>query len=116
MIDDHSRVAYTEILDSQNAIACAGFMLRASQWFASLGFRIDRVMADNAFAAELAREHRCWAGRVDGWGSSGVVTVGPGFRISTSDRGDNLSSVEEFPVVVTALPGDANRRAATDLS
>ena len=50
MIDDHSRVAYTEILDSENAIACAGFMLRASQWFASLGFRIDRVMTDNAFA------------------------------------------------------------------
>ena len=50
MVDDHSRVAYTEILDSENAIACAGFMLRASQWFATLGFRIDRVMTDNAFA------------------------------------------------------------------
>ena len=50
MVDDHSRVAYTEILDEQDAAACAGFMLRASQWFATLGFRIDRVMTDNAFA------------------------------------------------------------------
>ncbi len=50
MVDDHSRVAYTEILDHQDATACAEFMLRASQWFATLGFRIDRVMTDNAWA------------------------------------------------------------------
>ena len=50
MVDDHSRVAYTEILDHQDAAACAGFMLRASRWFATLGFRIDRVMTDNAWA------------------------------------------------------------------
>lgn len=50
MIDDHSRVAYSEVLDAQDAAACAGFMLRAASWFAGLGFRIDRVMTDNAFA------------------------------------------------------------------
>ena len=50
MVDDHSRVAYTEILDSETGEACAGFMLRAAQWFAGLGYRIDRVMTDNAFA------------------------------------------------------------------
>ena len=50
MVDDHSRVAYSEVLDSQKATACAGFMLRAAAWFAGLGFRIDRVMTDNAMA------------------------------------------------------------------
>jgi len=50
MIDDHSRVAYTEVLDSENGEACARFMLRAAQWFAQQGFRIDRVMTDNAWA------------------------------------------------------------------
>ena len=50
MIDDHSRVAYTEILDSEDAAACTGFMLRAATWFATNGFRIDRVMTDNALA------------------------------------------------------------------
>lgn len=50
MIDDHSRVAYSEILEAENADACAGFMLRAAHWFAGLGFRIDRVMTDNALA------------------------------------------------------------------
>ena len=44
MVNNHSRVAYTEILDSENTQACAGFMLRAAQWFAGLGYRIDRVM------------------------------------------------------------------------
>ncbi len=50
MVDDHSRVAYTEVLDSQDAQACAGFMLRAARWFATWGYRIDRVMTDNAMA------------------------------------------------------------------
>ena len=48
MVDDHSRVAYTEVLDSEDAVTTAGFMLRAANWFAGLGFRIDRVMTDNA--------------------------------------------------------------------
>jgi len=50
MVDDHSRVDYTEVLDSEDAAACAGFMLRAGQWFATYGFRIERVMTDNAWA------------------------------------------------------------------
>lgn len=50
MVDDHSRVAYTEILDSEDGPTCAGFMLRAAAWFAQEGFRIDRVMTDNAWA------------------------------------------------------------------
>ena len=50
MIDDHSRVAYTEVLDTETGETCAGFMLRAAAWFASHGFRIDRVMTDNALA------------------------------------------------------------------
>jgi transposase InsO family protein len=50
MVDDHTRVAYAEVLDAEDGAACAGFMLRAAHWFASLGFRIDRVMTDNAWA------------------------------------------------------------------
>lgn len=50
MVDDHSRVAYSEVLDQDDGVTCAEFMLRAAQWFAELGFRIERVMTDNAFA------------------------------------------------------------------
>jgi transposase InsO family protein len=56
MVDDHSRVAYTEVLDSDNAEAAAGFMLRAAEWFAGLGFRIDRVMTDNALVYTRSRQ------------------------------------------------------------
>ena len=45
MVDDHSRVAYSEILDSEDAAACAGFILRASQWFATLRWRRIRRSA-----------------------------------------------------------------------
>lgn len=56
MVDDHSRVAYTEVLDRDDAEAAAGFMLRAATWFAGLGYRIDRVMTDNAFV--YTRSHQ----------------------------------------------------------
>ena len=50
MVDDHTRMAYSEALDSQDGPTCAGFMLRAAHWFATYGYRIDRVMTDNAMA------------------------------------------------------------------
>lgn len=49
MVDDHTRVAYTEILEGDDAPSCAAFMLRAATWFAALGYRIDRVLTDNAW-------------------------------------------------------------------
>lgn len=50
MVDDHTRVAYSEVLDADTGEACAAFILRAARWFASHGYRIDRVMTDNALA------------------------------------------------------------------
>ena len=49
-IDDASRLAYTELLPTDNGDACAGFLTRAATWFAKLGIRIERVMTDNALA------------------------------------------------------------------
>ena len=49
MVDDHSRFAYSEIHDNRRSETCAGFILRAAQTFATLGYRIDRVMTDNAW-------------------------------------------------------------------
>lgn len=50
MVDDHTRLAYCEVLDAETGQACAGFMLRAGRWFAEHGYRIERVMTDNAAA------------------------------------------------------------------
>jgi transposase InsO family protein len=46
-IDDHSRVAYVEILDSERADDAVAFLERAIEWFAILGVRVRSVMTDN---------------------------------------------------------------------
>jgi transposase InsO family protein len=50
LVDDHSRVAYSEILADEKGATCAGFLARAAAYFAECGItRIERVMTDNAF-------------------------------------------------------------------
>ena len=49
-VDDHSRLVYAEIHPDEKGATCAGFLLRAAQFFAEHGIRrIERVMTDNAF-------------------------------------------------------------------
>ena len=51
LVDDHSRLAYSEILPDERSATCAGFLERAAAYFAGKGIdRIERVMTDNAFA------------------------------------------------------------------
>jgi transposase InsO family protein len=47
-VDDHSRLAYSEILDDEKGTTCAGFLTRAAEFFAAHGIDIDRVLTDNA--------------------------------------------------------------------
>jgi transposase InsO family protein len=61
-VDDHSRLAYTELLDNERKDTAAGFWRRARAFFAEAGItRIERVLTDNGscyrsrdFAAALA--------------------------------------------------------------
>jgi transposase InsO family protein len=56
-VDDHSRIAYAEIHPDETGPTCAGFLARATDFFAALGItRIERVMTDNAFAYRLSRD------------------------------------------------------------
>ncbi|WP_181143551.1 IS481 family transposase [Streptomyces cinnamoneus] len=49
-LDDHSRPAYTEDLPDETAPTCAGFLIRATAWFAGQGITVERVLTDNAWA------------------------------------------------------------------
>lgn len=49
-IDDHSRVAYSEIHDDEKGVTAAGFLKRALAFYAALGVVVERVITDNAFA------------------------------------------------------------------
>ena len=51
LVDDHSRLAYSEILPDEKGTTCAGFLTRAATYFSHAGIdRIDQIMTDNAWA------------------------------------------------------------------
>jgi transposase InsO family protein len=56
-LDDHSRLAYTEILADERKDTAAAFLARAHAWLDDLGITIERVLTDNG-ACYRSRE---WA-------------------------------------------------------
>lgn len=51
LVDDHSRLAYSEILPDEKGPTCAAFLRRAVAYFADHGItRIERLITDNAFS------------------------------------------------------------------
>ena len=47
IVDDHSRLAYAEVLDDLTAATAIAFLRRALAWFAERGVRVQTVMTDN---------------------------------------------------------------------
>ena len=57
MVDDHSRLAYSEILPDEKGPTCAAFLIRAAGYFASHGIdRIERVITDNHLSYRRSRD------------------------------------------------------------
>jgi transposase InsO family protein len=51
LVDDHSRLAYSEVLPDEKGATYAAFLARAAAYFADHGIdRLERVMTDNAWA------------------------------------------------------------------
>ena len=46
-VDDHSRLAYAEVLSDEKGTTAAAFCHRAAAWFADHGITIEAVMTDN---------------------------------------------------------------------
>ncbi len=50
LVDDHSRLAYSEICSDEKGATCAAFLTRAAAYFADHGItQIERLITDNAF-------------------------------------------------------------------
>ena len=49
-IDDHSRLAYAEVLADEKAVTAIGFLGRAIEFFARHGVHVERVITDNGSA------------------------------------------------------------------
>ena len=59
MVDDHSRLAYSEILPDEQGATCAAFLLRAAEAFAARGIpRIQEVITDNHMSYKRSRAVR----------------------------------------------------------
>ncbi len=46
-VDDHSRLAYTELLPDEKATTATCFLIRAADWLGRHGVTVRRVMTDN---------------------------------------------------------------------
>ena len=47
-VDDHTRLAYAEVLPDERVATCAAFLRRAVAWLAARGVLVRRVLTDNA--------------------------------------------------------------------
>ncbi len=63
-IDDHTRLAYSEIHPDEKDPTSAGFLHRALTWFAGLGITTQRVLTDNAM---VYRHGSQWATTCASW-------------------------------------------------
>ena len=58
-VDDHSRLAYSEVLPDEKGSTCAAFLLRAAEYFAAHGIaRIERVITDNHLSYTRSNDMR----------------------------------------------------------
>jgi len=64
VVDDHSRLAYGELLDDERAATTTAFFQRAIAWFAERGITPRRVMTDGAWSYTRNRSlHQLLAAR-----------------------------------------------------
>jgi transposase InsO family protein len=60
LVDDYSRLAYSEVLPDEKGTTCAVFLARAIDYFAAHGIdRIERLMTDNAWAYHYSLRAVC---------------------------------------------------------
>jgi transposase InsO family protein len=59
MVDDHTRLAYSEVLSDEKGSTCAAFILRAAADFTTRGIpRIEEVITDNHMSYKLSYDVR----------------------------------------------------------
>ncbi|MBR7837070.1 IS481 family transposase [Actinospica durhamensis] len=96
-IDDHTRLAYSEIHPDEKAPTCAGFLLRAAAFFTDHGIdRIERVLTDNAWAY---RKSLLWRQALAELGAAGKLTRA--YRPQTNGKVErfNRTLLEEWAYI-----------------
>jgi len=57
-VDDHSRLAYSELLPDEKGPTCGAFIVRALAFFAAHGVTVTEVMTDNHMSYKLSNDVR----------------------------------------------------------
>ncbi|MGW2683305.1 IS481 family transposase, partial [Streptomyces sp. NPDC001414] len=85
-VDDHTRLAYSEIHNDEKAATCAAFLRRAAAFFAGCGIdRIERVLTDNAWPY---RKSLAW--------QQALADLGASRKLTRAYRPQTNGKVERF--------------------
>ncbi|KPC64657.1 IS481 family transposase [Streptomyces chattanoogensis] len=85
-VDDHTRLAYSEIHSDEKVATCAGFLARAAAFFHAHGIeRIERVLTDNAWAY---RKGLAW--------KQALIQIGATGKLTRAYRPQTNGKVERF--------------------
>ncbi len=111
LVDDHSRLAYSELLPDEKGVTCAEFLQRAAAFFAQFGIRIQRVMTDNGPAYRHA--HGLFGTAVAQLGARHVLT--PYYRPQVNGKVErfNRTLLEEW-AYLRLYTDNAERSALLD--
>jgi transposase InsO family protein len=109
-IDDHTRLAYAEVLGDEKATTCAGFLRRAAGWFAARGVVVRRVLTDNA---KSYRVGKAWITACEQLGIARRFTKPR--RPWTNGKAERFNrTLQTEWAYATAWIGNAQRTAALD--
>ncbi|MER7828496.1 IS481 family transposase, partial [Streptomyces sp. NPDC096097] len=111
-VDDHSRLAYSEIHDDEKVATCARFLARAAAFFHHHGItRIERVLTDNAWAY---RKGLAWKNVLDDLGATGKLTRA--YRPQTNGKVErfNRTLLDEWAYLRPYTSNDERTAALAD--
>ncbi|WP_438294789.1 IS481 family transposase [Streptomyces sp. HUAS TT7] len=111
-VDDHSRLAYSEVHPDEKVATCAGFLTRAAAFFHSQGIpRIERVLTDNAWAY---RKGLAWKAVLTDLGATGKLTRA--YRPQTNGKVErfNRTLLDEWAYLRPYTSNDERTAALTD--
>ncbi|MEJ8653010.1 IS481 family transposase [Streptomyces sp. MS1.AVA.3] len=111
-VDDHSRLAYTEIHTDEKVATCADFLTRAAAFFHSCGItRIERVLTDNAWSY---RKGLAWKQALADLGATGKLTGA--YRPQTNGKVERFhrTLLDEWAYIKTYTSNDQRTEALPD--
>ncbi|MFF8604299.1 IS481 family transposase [Streptomyces sp. NPDC015232] len=111
-VDDHTRLAYSEIHPDEKVATCAAFLTRAAAFFQTCGItRIERVLTDNAWAY---RKGLAWKNALAELGATGKLTRA--YRPQTNGKVErfNRTLLDEWAYLRPYTSNQERTEALTD--